>query len=420
MSFIFIVPAIYLVGACLVLVGVTCLGCSFVILNSYLPLLASNHPTVKDLRKEPGHSRTSSLASNSDNATELAISDSISSRAVGLGYAASLFVQILSIFILFSAKKIFGNSISSTLPLRLILLFAGIWWLAFMIPTYLYLRPRPGPSLQNPKIASLLGENKASVLIAQLGFAWMSLWRTITIAARLKQMTLFLIAWFILSDGVASVSGTAILFARTELKIGTIGIALLSITAMVSGVLGATFIPILSKRLQWSSNKTIIACLVLMEIVPFYGLLAYLPFIRAWGVGGLQQAWEIYPLAVIHGAVMAGLNSYCRSLFGQLVPPGSEAAFFALFAITDKGSSAIGPAVCGRIIDLTGNIRPAFWFLAILIALPIPIIWWVNADEGRNDARNMSRKLKEQRSTNVPLRDVDDRAETEGLMMLED
>lgn len=416
MSFIFVVPAIYLIGALLVIVGITCLGSSFVVLNSFLPLLALNHPLVHNANKEHDLNRNSSLGAKGSNNVELTISNSISSRAVGLGYAAAVFVQILSILILFFTKKMFGDSVSSTLALRLTLLLAGIWWLAFMIPTYLYLRPRPGPPLTNSKLVPSQNQSKLSIVIAHIVFAWHSLWRTVTIAARLKQMAIFLSAWFILSDATASISGTAVLFARTELKIGTIGIALLSITAMLSGVAGAALIPKLSERLRWSSNKTIIACLCLMEIVPLYGLLGYVPLIQAWGVGGLQQAWEIYPLAIVHGAVMAGFSSYCRSLYGQLVPPGNEAAFFALFAITDKGSSAIGPAIVGRIVDLTGHIRPAFWFLAVLVALPIPLLWWVNADEGRSDARKMARRLQGEEGVSVHLRNVGEREEAEGLI----
>lgn len=131
-----------------------------------------------------------------------------------------------------------------------------------------------------------------------------------------------------------------------------------------------------------------------MEVIPIYGLLGYVPFVKTWGVGGLQQAWEIYPLGVIHGFVMGGLSSYCRSFFGQFIPPGSEAAFYALYAITDKGSSAFGPAIVGVIVDKTGTIRPAFAFLAVLIALPAPLIWMVDAERGRADAIRMTGALK--------------------------
>jgi hypothetical protein len=46
------------------------------------------------------------------------------------------------------------------------------------------------------------------------------------------------------------------------------------------------------------------------------------------------------------------------------VPPGFEAAFFALYAVTDKGSSVFGPAIVGAITDATGEIRPVgTWFV---------------------------------------------------------
>jgi UMF1 family MFS transporter len=198
-------------------------------------------------------------------------------------------------------------------------------------------------------------------------FAWSSVWKTAKTAVRLRQTGVFLIAWFLLSDAVATVSGTAILFARTELHMGTIAIALLSITATASGIAGAFAWPRISKRYGFETKSAIMACVLLMEIIPFYGLLGFLPFVQSWGVGGLQQAWEIYPLGFVHGFVMGGLSSYCRAFYGEIIPPGSEAAFYALYAITDKGSSAVGPTIVGAIIDRVGTIRPAFGFLAVLI-----------------------------------------------------
>jgi MFS transporter, UMF1 family len=153
-----------------------------------------------------------------------------------------------------------------------------------------------------------------------------------------------------------------------------------------------------------------------MEIIPLYGLLGFIPFVKSWGVGGLQKAWEIYPLAFIHGFVMGGLSSYCRSFFGLLIPPGSEAAFYALYAITDKGSSAVGPAIVGMIVDATGQIRPAFLFLAVLIALPAPLIWMVDAEKGQADAVRMAGIMKK----GAGEEELDERdeglQEAEGLM----
>lgn len=267
-------------------------------------------------------------------------------------------------------------------------------------------------------MASSTDRSKIHSCSAYVLFAWLSVWQTLKIAIKLRQTITFLIAWFLLSDAIATVSGTAILFARTELKMETVPIAVLSITATTSGIAGAFIWPMASRRFDLKSNRTIVACIVLMEIIPLYGLVGYVPFIKAWGVGGLQKAWEIYPLGFIHGFVMGGLSSYCRSLFGLLIPPGSEAAFFALYAITDKGSSAIGPAIVGRIVDMTGNIRPAFGFLAVLIALPGPLIWMVDVERGRKDAIAIAETTREPINSHDSGGSLDGRRfqEIEGLL----
>ncbi|XMA16650.1 hypothetical protein WAI453_009441 [Rhynchosporium graminicola] len=375
--FIFVVPRMFLVGPVLAVVGVTCLGSSFVILNSFLPLLVTNHPQAQD-GSEP-RTNDSLATARSPNFDEgelsvndvapcnitrgggdvpdslaLALSTKISSKGVGLGYMAAVFVQILSILVLFGMSKL---SVSSTLPLHLVLFMVGCWWLAFTIPASVWLNDRPGPPLK-----TISSARRWRTCVAYIIFAWESVWKTVKVAARLRQMVLFLVAWFLLSDGIATVSGTAILFARTELEMGTVAIALLSITATSSGIAGAFIWPVISRHFKLRTNRTIVACIAFMEIIPLYGLLGYVPFVQSMGVGGLQKAWEIYHLGIIHGFVMGGLSSYCRSNFGLLIPPGSEAAFYALYAITDKGSSAVGPAVVGAIVDATGHIRPAFFF----------------------------------------------------------
>jgi UMF1 family MFS transporter len=105
-------------------------------------------------------------------------------------------------------------------------------------------------------------------------------------------------------------------------------------------------------------SQTILACILLFELIPLYGLLGYIPAIQRLGSFGLQQQWEMYPLGAVYGFVLGGLSSYCRSVYGELIPPGFEAAFYALYAITDKGSSVFGPAIVGAITDACGEIRP--------------------------------------------------------------
>lgn len=98
----------------------------------------------------------------------------------------------------------------------------------------------------------------------------------------------------------------------------------------------------------------------------------------------------MYALGAVYGFVLGGISGYCRSVFGELIPPGSEAAFYALYAITDKGSSIFGPAVVGYLTDRFGDIRTAFWFLAVLLAVPLPLLAMVDVDRGRKEGKRLA------------------------------
>ncbi|PBP20662.1 putative Autophagy-related protein 22 [Diplocarpon rosae] len=406
MLFLPVIPKVYLLGALLAMIANTCFGASFVLLNSFLPLMVRHHPKAQyqspDLTPElnstilenqppdnPLNSQdedlrdsTSALLSPSPDSTpprppaknltsiELQLSTQISSTGIGIGYSAGLFLQCVCIIVIFSLK-------SSTFSLRLVLFLVGAWWFVFTIPAALWLRPRPGPPLP----AGPNGESRSWA--AYIVFAWKSLWRTVKLARRLKDITLFLAAWFLLSDAIATVSGTAVLYAKTQLHMAPEALGLINVIATTAGVLGAFSWAYISRKFDLRPHQTILACICIFELIPLYGLLSYIPFVQKWGVIGLQKPWEMYPLGFVYGFVLGGLSSYCRSLFGELIPPGSEAAFYALYAITDKGSSVFGPAIVGALVDKTGEIRPAFWFLAALVGLPGPLIYFVDVDRGK-------------------------------------
>ncbi|KIW16089.1 hypothetical protein PV08_06140 [Exophiala spinifera] len=406
--FIGVVPSVYLLGALLAIIANTCFGASFVLLNSFLPLLVRHHPSIARVgergntpegegegeyhESEDGNSTSALLLQNRPDSTapteespatispELKLSTRISSNGIGIGYIAGLFVQTISILIVVATG-------STTFSLRLVLMVVGLWWFAFSIPAAMWLRPRPGPPLPD--------EMKGRYAwIGYVTYAWKALFKTIGHARKLKDIVIFLCAWFLLSDSIATVSGTAVLFAKTSLGMKTEALGLINVIATIAGVLGAFYWSFLSRIFNLRASRTIVACICLFEIIPLYGLLGFIPAIKRYGVFGLQQPWEMYPLGAIYGFVLGGLSSYCRAFFGELIPPGFEAAFYALYAITDKGSSIFGPAIVGAITDRYGEIRPAFVFLAVLIFLPLPLMLLVDVDRGKADAYQMALELE--------------------------
>lgn len=418
MLYIFVTKETYVFGAVLAIISNVSFGASFVLLNSFLPLLVRYHPKVlyagdtstPDLAEPNGESQrleqsqdddetetfrdsSSSTALLVDEAphrlrkvlthedqtsVELALSTEISAKGIGIGYAAGLFLQCVAILILIKMR-------SSIWSLRVVLFMIGSWWAFFTIPAALWLRPRPGPPLPAQK-----SRKGFRAFVAYTLYAWKSLFKTVSLARRLLDIMLFLAAWFLLSDAIATTSSTAILFAKTTLKMEPWALGLIGVISTTFGIAGALSWSYISRRFSLKPHQTLLSCIALFELIPLYGLLGYLPFVRGWGVLGLQQPWEMFPLAGVYGFVLGGLSSYCRALYGELIPPGSEAAFYALYAITDKGSSVFGPFIVASIIDATGEIRPAFWFLACLVGLPAPLIYFVNAERGKLEAERLA------------------------------
>lgn len=404
MLFLPIVPKVYILGALLAIIANTCFGASFVLLNSFLPLLVRYHPTIR----YPGSSAGSSFAGEEEDdeedeqetptqervshdahwanhlsaretvldevidattallprgssgpdmtsprakskaapSQELALSTKISSYGIGIGYIAALLVQTIGMFVVIIFQ-------SSNFGLRLVLFIIGAWWLVFTLPTARWLRPRPGPPLH---VSSHTSNFRTG--LAYFTYSWKSLARTARHARLLKDVLLFLAAWFLLSDSIATVSGTAVLFGKTTLGMSYAMLALINVISTLSGVLGAFTWSRISSLCRLTPTQTILTCIFIFELIPLYGLLGYIPAVQRLGYLGLQQQWEMYPLGAVYGFVLGGLSSYCRSLFGELIPRGYEAQFYALYAITDKGSSVFGPAIVGAITDRWGEIRP--------------------------------------------------------------
>jgi UMF1 family MFS transporter len=311
MLFLPIVPSVLVLGAILAIIANTCFGASFVLLNSFLPLMVRHHPDLQypdssassdagynsdgpdlDRESDPSPDETTGLLSSSDPSTkiirgrtstsaELRLSTGISSYGMGIGYIAALIVQA-------SAIAVIRFMDSTLFSLKVALFMIGAWWFIFTIPAALWLRPRPGPPLHLDQSRGYLATGWT-----YFAYSWKQLWRTIKHAGQLRDTILFLLAWFLLSDAIATVSGTAILFAKTSLEMQPAALALITITATVSGIVGAFSWSRLSRMMGLKPTQTILACICLFELIPLYGLLGYIPAVQRWGVFGLQQPWEM-------------------------------------------------------------------------------------------------------------------------------
>jgi UMF1 family MFS transporter len=208
----------------------------------------------------------------------------------------------------------------------------------------------------------------------------------------------YLTCFFLFSDGYSTMGAVAVIFARTEMGVPYDKLIIAVLISPFASVLGNTFFYLLQKYTRMSSKSVLILLLALMGLVPGWGLLGLVTT-----TVGLHNEWEIYLFASFYGFLVGALQSYSRVIFSELIPPGDESEFFSLYAITDKGSSWLGPLVQSLLLNATGNSRFGLSVLLAMIWLPIPVIMWiVDIPRGVLDAKAFhADSLEDMRSPDI-------------------
>ncbi|KAG8994002.1 Autophagy protein 22 [Tulasnella sp. 427] len=384
-------------------------GASVVALNAYLPSLARSSPEVVAAKTDAERLRTESHRDSEEAAekyqTLLSRTTSrISSQGIAIGYAAGITLLLLALVPVTLLK-------GSTFSLRLAIGMSGIWWAVFTIPSWLWLPGGSGVSKEvgdgnREEEQGLLSDGDSIVeppgtpeaagewtIRAEVAKSWRRLAEMLhpSEIRKLRNTFWFLSAWFLLSDGFTTITSTAILFAKTTLHMPATSLVLIGAITPLSGIIGSLAWPKLQRKLGWSNLRALVALVLVAAVIPLYGCLGFVPWLKGAKFGGLTTKGEMWALAVYFGSVYGAFQSYARSVFAELIPPGEEARWYGLYSITDKSSSFFGPLVVGLIADATGNIRFAFFFLFFMLLVPVPILLGaVNVEQGRQDAARYS------------------------------
>lgn len=350
MLYIVITSKRYYIASLLAMVAISSFGAVNVCGNSFLPILVLNHPDL-----------------NKDSKTNLITK--LSGRGAATGYLAALICQFISIFIVLKTG-------STTMSIQYAIFFIGVWWFSFQLPIYYLLKSRKSKSLNLVK--------DQSIVLQYIKYGWKTLFISIKHASMLKDVLIFLLGWFILSDSVVTINSAAVLFAKTELQMSTINLVIIGILSVIFAIIGSLTIPFIQKRFNINTKYFLIFIILWTSIIPFYGILGFI-----FKIIGLKHKFEMYLLAIWYGISMGGLTTLTRSLFSLLIPKGKESVFFSLFSITDKGSSIIGPIITGLIIDRYHNIRYSFFFLLFLLIISIPIFASLDVERGEKEAKEL-------------------------------
>lgn len=320
-----------------------------VALNSYLPGLARSSPEVvaakeelERLQSDTGNGAAYKEAQQAFNAVVSRSTAQTSSKGIAIGYTGGITLLLIALVPLTMMH-------GSTFSLRLGIAMSGIWWLLFTIPAAAWLpggfaslvrftakdvqlgreEEREGllPSESSVGNALIAAEQPWSLWVA-IKNSWRGLAAMLrpSEARRLRNTFWYLAAWFLLSDGMyfilatflcqfieqhspgfTSITSTAMLFGKTTLHIPSTHLVFMGVLAPASGIGGSLLWPRLQKRMGWSNIRTLVMLVAAAAMVPLYGCLGALIWLKNAPWGGLRAPWEMW-IAVIYFGEMLKLR----------------------------------------------------------------------------------------------------------------
>jgi MFS-type transporter involved in bile tolerance (Atg22 family) len=238
------------------------------------------------------------------------------------------------------------------------------FWVILAIPWFLWEKKRPGPRIAR-------GDNYVT-------FGFKQVWFTMRQAWKLKQTFFYLVAFFLLADGIGTTT-TMIAIAQTQT-------VLFSVTENTYLILVQGGSAIVSVSAVYAIQRRFrIRTKIMLQVANFTCLL--LPL---WGMVGIwttkfgfHNLWEFWTFAGLYGVTLGIQFSYGQAFMAELVPKGREYMFFSLLGIVSKGSAWIGPIVSSAIVNDTGNEWTAFPWIAALIFVPWVGIFFISEEKSR-------------------------------------
>lgn len=241
------------------------------------------------------------------------------------------------------------------------------FWILLAIPWFLFEKRRPGPEL--PK-----GDSYLTFGFRQTWFAAREAWH-------LRQTFAYLIAYFLLADGI-NTTITLIAIAQTQVvefsAVQNTYLIMVQGASAMAGVFGAYYVQAFFDL----RTKTVLQfCNIFGVFLAFWGMLGI------WtDKVGYHNLWEFWAYSALFGLSLGPQFSYGQAFMAELIPRGREYMFFSLLGISSKGSAWIGPIVCSAIVDKSGNQWTAFAFVAALTLVPTVGIFFISEKKGRVEA----------------------------------
>jgi UMF1 family MFS transporter len=263
--------------------------------------------------------------------------DQTSALGFSLGYLGGGILLSLNVLMALHPEK-FGLA-DGTAAIRISFLMVAVWWLVFSLPLMLLVEEPDGSG------------SGWSINVVQAGFK--RVWTTLQEVRQLRNVWLFLVAYWLYIDGVDTIVRMAVDYGLSLGFDQNSLITALLITqftgfpaALAFGWFGGRYGP-----------KTGI----------FIGLAVYIT-VTVWA-SVMDSVTEFYYLAFLIGLAQGGIQALSRSLYARMIPADRSAEFFGFYNMLGKFAAILGPVMIGWVGVITGNPRTGILSLLVLFVV---------------------------------------------------
>jgi len=281
--------------------------------------------------------------------------DWVSSLGFAYGYIGGALPFILCVPLVILVEMGMIN-MDIMLAYRLSFIVAVVWWLAFM-----------GPFMKN--VHQKYGQEPEARYVQK---SFSRIWTTAKEIATQKHIVIFLIAFFLYSDGVGSIIRMAIAYG-TDIGISAITLLLV---LLITQFVAMPFTVIYGKLSQKLGAKSMIyfaigtycvVCVIALFMNPEREL--------------QTLTMMFWALAMLVGTAQGGIQALSRSYFGKIIPKEKSNEYFGFYNVCSRFASVLGTAIFGIIALLTGQSHFGIAGIAILFVTAAIIFKFVPSDQ---------------------------------------
>jgi UMF1 family MFS transporter len=254
------------------------------------------------------------------------------------------------------------NDAADSLPARVALLSAAMWWVGFSIPLFLRVPEPPPAGGIDPRSRTFSGAaTRLRGILADL--------------RRYPQALRMLIAFLIYSDGIGTIIRMAAIYGT---EVGVSQGTLIGSILLVQFV-GIPFALLFGRLAGKMGTKPAIT----IGLAGYVGVAVFAYFIRT--------GTQFVVLALAVAAVQGGTQALSRSLFASLIPRDRSSEFFSFFGLSEKLAGFVGPGVFAAAIALTGSSRSAIVSVVLFFLVGGWLLIGVDVGRGRSEAAEAGR-----------------------------